>query len=177
MIRAFRCPYLILLASLAASAIALVSSYIAEYGFGLEPCILCLYQRVPFAAAIALSLGFFALNTMNHDTAKKHAFLFVLMSGLLYAINSAIAFYHSGVERKWWASHLEGCTVSFEKSSAEDLLSTIIAAPSVRCDEVPWADPILGLSMANYNVLFSAGLALICACIALTNLRHPSLEA
>ena len=40
---------LILLAILAASMGALGMAYVAEVVFGLEPCILCLYQRVPYA--------------------------------------------------------------------------------------------------------------------------------
>ncbi len=32
---------------------------------------------------------------------------------------------------------------------------------AVRCDEIPWADPILNLSMANYNVIFCLGLAVM----------------
>ena len=41
----------------AVSATALANAYIAEYGFGLEPCILCLYQRVPYAVAGVLGLA------------------------------------------------------------------------------------------------------------------------
>ena len=34
-----------------ASAAALSLAFISEYVFGLQPCILCLYQRAPFAVA------------------------------------------------------------------------------------------------------------------------------
>ena len=36
---------------LAASAGALASAFVAQYVFGLEPCVLCIYQRWPFAIA------------------------------------------------------------------------------------------------------------------------------
>ena len=49
-------PRLIPLAILAASAGALAVAYIAEFVFGLEPCILCLYQRVPYAATGILAI-------------------------------------------------------------------------------------------------------------------------
>ncbi len=34
-----------------------------------------------------------------------------------------------------------------------------MAAPLVRCDEIPWQ--LFGLSMANWNALLSAGLVVI----------------
>ncbi|MBL4690180.1 MAG: disulfide bond formation protein B, partial [Rhodospirillales bacterium] len=40
----------------AASVAALANAYIAQYTFDLEPCILCLYQRVPYAVAGVLGL-------------------------------------------------------------------------------------------------------------------------
>ncbi len=50
-------PRYIPLAILAASVAALGAAYIAEYAFGLEPCILCLYQRLPFVATGLLALA------------------------------------------------------------------------------------------------------------------------
>ncbi|HEY9164284.1 MAG TPA: disulfide bond formation protein B, partial [Magnetovibrio sp.] len=40
----------------AVGAGALVMAYVAQYGFDLEPCILCLYQRIPYA--LVAILGF-----------------------------------------------------------------------------------------------------------------------
>lgn len=40
----------------AISAFALSMAFTAQYIFGLEPCILCLYQRIPYALVIALGL-------------------------------------------------------------------------------------------------------------------------
>ncbi len=41
----------------AVSATALANAYIAQYAFGQEPCVLCLYQRVPYAVAGVLGLA------------------------------------------------------------------------------------------------------------------------
>lgn len=38
----------------------------------------------------------------------------------------------------------------------EELRAQILAAPVVRCDEVPWS--LFAISMAGYNVLASLGL-------------------
>jgi len=142
----------------AISALALVMAFIAEYVFGLLPCILCLYQRIPYAVAIGLGL----VGLMVAGKCSKAAPVLFAMLGLTFLVNSVIAFYHTGVERGWWPSHLEGCTVPELQGNISDVLAQIQATKdAVRCDEIPWADPILGLSMANYNVLMCLGLAVV----------------
>ena len=42
---------------------------------------------------------------------------------------------------------------------------------AVRCDEIPWSDPILNLSMANYNIVFCLGLGLVAICSAVMILQ------
>lgn len=86
--------------------------------------------------------------------------------GLTFSANAVIAAYHTGVERKWWKSFLEGCSTPDLSGSIDDLMARIQAAPVTTCDAIPWVDPILGLSMANYNVLFCAALAAIAFCCA-----------
>lgn len=139
------------------SAFSLVAALIAEHVFGLLPCILCIYQRVPFAIAIALGLlGF--MNSKNEQLAP----IIMGASSLTFLANSGIAFYHTGVERHWWPSFLEGCAIPDLGDDPEKILEAILSAPAVRCDEIPWADPILGLSMANYNVMLCLGLSVAC---------------
>lgn len=140
----------------AASAGALSMAFIAETVYGLDPCILCLYQRAPYA--IAIFLGLAAVWTAN--LLPRFAPWVLGALGLTFASNSVIAFYHTGVERGWWRSFLEGCAVPALQGNITDVLAQIEARTDApRCDEIPWADPILGLSMANYNVLFCAALA------------------
>ncbi|MEZ5902076.1 MAG: disulfide bond formation protein B [Alphaproteobacteria bacterium] len=130
----------------------------AQYVFGLEPCILCLIQRWPFAIVIALGLVGFLLSCKY---TKAVAGVMALI-GLTFLTNSVIAFYHSGVERHWWKSFLEGCAVPEMKGDMAQILADIQSrTEAVRCDEIPWADPLFHLSMANYNVVFCLGLGLI----------------
>jgi disulfide bond formation protein DsbB len=42
--------------------------------------------------------------------------------------------------------------------STEAMLDSLMNAPLVRCDEIPWS--LLGISMAGWNALISAGAAL-----------------
>lgn len=136
------------------SILSLAGAFTAELVFGLEPCVLCIYQRWPFVAAILLAV----VGRYSGFTAIAAAFLSLNFLG-----NAAIAFYHSGVERKWWASVFEGCAVPDLGTDPATLLENIMNAPTARCDEIPWADPLIGLSMANYNALLCLGLALLCA--------------
>lgn len=144
-------PLLMALIAASALGIALVSQYV----YGLAPCNLCVIQRYPYGIVIGLGLIGFGLSFVN----RKGVSAIMGLIGLTFLANSVIAAYHSGVERKWWASFLEGCNVPKMEGSPEEFLAKIQSVTeAVRCDEIPWADPILGLSMANYNVLFCAGL-------------------
>lgn len=135
---------------IAISVTALTSVFISQYGFGLHPCHLCIYQRWPFAVTIVLGLIGLLTNF------KKPV---IALSGLTFLINAGIAFYHSGVERKWWAG-LAGCSTPDMSGSIEDLMARIEATAVTRCDEI--AFELFGLSMANYNVLLCLGCAVVC---------------
>jgi len=43
--------------------------------------------------------------------------------------------------------------------AGKDLLAQIEAAKAVRCDVIPWADPVLGWSMAAWNAIASLAFA------------------
>ena len=77
------------------SVLAIIAAYIAQYIFELEPCILCLYQRQPFFAVIALS----SVTLVFFDKIKSQK-IAVILSLFFLVINCAIALYHSAVEQK-----------------------------------------------------------------------------
>lgn len=130
---------------------ALGSAYSAQYIFHLKPCILCLYQRVPYATNVLLAgiALFFALKKKDSLVA-----LFVTLCGIVFLINSGIAFYHTGVEQHWWEgfSSCHGPSIP-ENASVEEILAALEESPLGRCDEIPWQAPIIGLSMANFNAI------------------------
>lgn len=139
------------------AAAALIAALIAQFAFGLAPCELCIYQRWPFGLVIVLGLFGMAI---HKGAMPALARLTVAMTCLTYLANAAIAMFHTGVERHWWEG-LEGCTADLT-GSIDDLMARIASTPAAKCDEIPWADPILGLSMANYNVIFCAVAGLLC---------------
>lgn len=135
-------PMTVSLGIAGSSAAALAAAYIAEYGFELLPCILCLYQRIPFAANIAL--GLVAAAAFFYGRRPMGAVI-VILAGVVFLGNAALAFYHVGVEQHWWVSAFEACT--FDPNN----LRAALDQPAVPCDEIPWE--MFGISMAGYNVI------------------------
>lgn len=136
--------YPLILASVGAGALAM--AYVAQFGFGLEPCVLCLYQRIPYA--VVAILGF---------TAMRRSDWLVPILGLaagVFFIGAGLAFYHIGVEQHWWAS-AAGCTGNTLSANVTpaDLLKSLQAPPPKPCDQVDWT--VLGISMAGWNSVFS----------------------
>lgn len=140
------------------AAAALGMALISQYVFGLEPCILCIIQRYPYGIVIALGvIGFLVAGK-----SKKIVSGIMGLIGISFLANSVFAFYHTGVELHWWKSFLEGCAVPEMIGDMDEVLAQIQnRTKAVRCDEIPWADPIFNLSMANYNVLFCFTLGVI----------------
>lgn len=142
------------------STLAIVAAYISQYIFGLEPCILCLYQRQPFFAIIALSS--FALVFFKKIKTQKNL---VLLSLFLLFVNCLIAFYHSAVEKKL----VQGPTTCSSDSlndfnNIEDLKNALLTAKAVRCDEPEFF--FLNLTMANWNFIYCLILIIITSKIA-----------
>ena len=146
----------LLMAMIAGASLAMALT--AQYAFGLEPCILCLIQRYPYGIVIALGI----IGFITSFKFPKGVSIMMVLIGLTFLANSVIAFYHTGVELQWWKSFLEGCAVPDMVGDMDQILADIQSrTEAVRCDEIPWADPILNLSMANYNVIFCLGLAVV----------------
>ena len=135
------------LLALAGSAGLLLGALAFEYIGGMAPCALCIWQRWPHVVAL---LGAGALVLANP--------VFALAGAMGAATSGAIGVYHTGVERSWWPGP-SACSAGGDLSglTPEELLAQIMAAPVVRCDEVPWE--MLGLSMASWNAVASFGIA------------------
>jgi len=131
----------------AAGTLALV--LIAQYGFGLPPCEMCHWQRWPHIAALVFGLGALLLPRWRAQLLG--------LAALSFAITGGIGVFHAGVEWKWWQG-LTSCSSTTTASSLDALRAQLMAAPVVRCDEA--AIRVLGLSMAGWNALWSAALAI-----------------
>lgn len=126
---------------------------------GLAPCEMCYWQR--YAHLAVLAVAGLALITGNRAAGW--------VAVLAMAIAAGLGLFHAGVEQKWWQG-VTACTapVSAGMSTAE-MLDTLMNAPLVRCDEIPWS--LLGVSMAGWNALVSAAAALCGAFILIFTRR------
>jgi disulfide bond formation protein DsbB len=132
--------------------LVLATAYAFEYLANLQPCILCLYQRIPYAIAIGLML--LAVILRKHSQANL---LLFIAASVVFAVGSAIAVFHIGVEQQLWQGTPE-CGNFINTTSVEALRKQLLAQPIVRCDEVAWS--LFGISMAGYNFLISTSLLL-----------------
>ncbi len=129
------------------SAALLLGAFAFQHIGGLAPCELCLWQRWPHAAAILT--GGMALALPGR--------LLPLLGALATLATAGLGLYHTGVEQHWWSGP-GTCSGSVSADiSAGDLLTQILDAPLVRCDEVAWS--MAGLSMASWNGVLSLALA------------------
>lgn len=149
------------------SVVALALALLSQYGFGMHPCFLCLWQRIPYAVVILLAgLGIVATKIMG---AQYGAFN-IALCGVALLINSGIAFYHVGVEQAWWSS---GCSFAdLSKLAATDMAAAIKAAPSVSCADIPFE--LFGISMAGYNVILCLGLGIYALIASYTVVKNKS---
>jgi len=143
----------------AGGAATILGAYYFQYVMGLQPCPLCLEQRIayyvsiPLAAVVAIAAG------RGAPRGAVTAGLGVIALAMLF--NSGVALFHAGVEWKWWPGPQECSGPLTDLSAGGDLLSSLTNLTIVRCDEAAWR--FLGLSLAGYNVLISLALAAIAA--------------
>lgn len=140
-------PKRLVMAAGLGSAAVLIAALGFQYIGGLAPCKMCLWQRYPHVAAVFVAALFFVFQYRPVAALGAAASL----------ATAGIGFYHAGVERSWWEGPNSCTSGAIGGMSTEDLINQIMAAPMVRCDEIPWA--LWGLSMAGWNTLMSLALA------------------
>lgn len=149
-------PGLVCLLLAAASAAMLGGAFAFQYIGGLAPCVLCIWQRWPYAAVIALGLIGAALARCTGPERGAVAAMIALAALALF-VDAGIAGFHVGVEQKWWEGTQACVGVPSGAKTADELLAELLAATKVvRCDEVAWS--LAGISMAGYNMIAALGL-------------------
>lgn len=137
------------------SAGALVAALLGEHVFGLAPCVLCLYERVPYLAAAVVAAAMLGLPT--NPRLRRLGVGLVLIA---FLINVGLSFYHVGVEQHWWESAV--CEAEpLDITSGADLRAMMTQPQRPACDQVSFT--LFGVSLAGYNLLLSTLLAAIAA--------------
>ncbi|MFM9890164.1 MAG: disulfide bond formation protein B [Rickettsiales bacterium] len=137
-------------------AIALCVAVVAQYGFHLAPCHFCILERYPYGVLIVL--GGLSLLTprggLRWRVLVALGFCALLATGLLGLV-------HTGIE-EGVLQYKGGCVAQLPAdASLEALRAAIATSPLVSCD-TPMLR-VLGLSMATWNSVWAALVALLVA--------------
>jgi disulfide bond formation protein DsbB len=141
---------------LAASVFVLGAALLAQYWGGLAPCELCLLQRWPWGVAIVIAM-------ITIMVGNRPALPWVsLLLAAVFAVGSALACYHVGVEEHWFAGPSACSAAATAADTVEALKAQILQQQPVRCDEAAWS--LWGISLAGWNLF--ASLAMLGGCVA-----------
>ena len=157
LIEYFQVPKHLAVAVVGVSIFSLISAYTAQHVFGLEPCILCLHQRIPYFTNIV----FGALAFMAISKHPRLATVFLFLSALVFFVGASLACFHTGIEQRWWEFLSTACGTGIlpEGLSVEEIREALRQqATVVRCDEVTWT--LFGISLAGYNLMYSTSLGI-----------------
>ncbi|MBL0941746.1 MAG: disulfide bond formation protein B [Alphaproteobacteria bacterium] len=132
--------------------IGLCSAWIAEYIFDIKPCSLCLYQRY------LLIIITFIAGSSAYILPSKLIKRMIFVTGLCFLIAAVIAFYHVGLEEKWFKD-IGICQTQRQANSIEALRQQLLNAEPASCSQASWR--LLGLSFAGYNLGFSSLMAFL----------------
>ena len=159
-----------LLISVITSAALLAGAHLFERVGGLVPCILCLDQREAHWAALGVAAaGLFVSRVFRANIGAAAA---VGAAALVYAVSAGLAFYHTGVEYGYWPGPAicsgAGSIGDLDLNTVIDALDQKADAPS--CEDVQWR--FMGVSMAGYNLLISAGLFVLTTLATIAETRR-----
>lgn len=157
--RQLAAPRLVSALLVLAALSALGTAFASQYWGGLNPCEMCWWQRYAYMSAIVPLLPS-ALWRLPAGGRR----LSLLLGGLVFFVGAGISLFHAGVEQKWWQG-FTACTAPVVAGGLEDLRAAILAAPAVRCDEIPWS--LFGISIAGFSAMASLVLALLAVKAAL----------
>ena len=126
------------------SLISIISALYIEYILQYEPCKLCIYQRLPYIAAIFISIVGF-----NYSTNDK----ILIITIMVFVISTIISGYHFGIENNF-IQEFSSCTNnSLDASNKSKLLETLNKSMPVDCKDATFK--ILGISLAAINTILS----------------------
>ena len=134
----------ILFYSLLAIFFALYVEYILNY----PPCVLCIYQRIPYVVAIFVSFA-------GYNYFKNNKILILIF--MIFLISALISGYHYGIEKDIF-EEFSGCSAStVDIINKEELLKSL-KNNTISCKDVNFK--LLGFSLAGINFIFSILIAI-----------------
>jgi disulfide bond formation protein DsbB len=149
---------LILAATLIAAA-AIGGAWYSERVLHFVPCMLCLWQRIPYY--LAAPVAFVALAGFGGARVTQAA---VLALVVIFLVSTGLGIWHAGVEWKLFPAPDCGGRLGGAAPSLDDFRKSLSTARVVLCDEAPMR--VLGLSFAGWNAVASAIVAALCGMAA-----------
>ena len=110
---------------------------------GVKPCILCLYQRVPYI--IAIFLCFFGYYNLKNK-------LWIYLLVITFLISAILSGYHVGIENNVF-NEFSGCTSNNSNIVNKDELLKALKETQPNCKDVTFK--LLGFSLATINLFLS----------------------
>ena len=134
-------------------SIILLVVYYLEYFLDLKPCILCIYQRIPYFFAIFLAIIFLFIEDYKFQKIFYYLYSITFLSSLLLAI------YHFGIENNFWSA-FTSCEIndSYIKDKS-NLKEYLLEKEFVSCSKVNFS--LLGISLVGYNIIISLFLLIL----------------
>jgi disulfide bond formation protein DsbB len=137
--------------------VAILGAWASQFWGGLSPCELCLGERLPYYWGLPILVVILLL--WNRLPATVWTIAMVVVAAI-FVWSVYLGVFHAGVEWKFWPGPT-ACTGGTGSIDLSQLANLDAAKSVVPCDVVQWRDPILKLSLAGYNALFSLVIALL----------------
>ena len=131
------------------SFFSLIAALYVEYILGFKPCILCIYQRIPYAIAILISLSAFLIGNRN---------ILLIILGLTFLAGILLSGYHLSIE-KGIIEPLFSCTGENIKALEKEEILKSLNNIQPDCKDVDFS--IFGVSLATLNFIISFVLTIV----------------
>ena len=131
------------------SFFSLIAALYVEYILGFKPCILCIYQRIPYAIAILVSLSAFLIGNRN---------ILLIILGLTFLAGILLSGYHVSIE-KGIIEPLFSCTGENIKALEKEEILKSLNNIQPDCKDVDFS--IFGVSLATLNFIISFVLTVV----------------
>jgi disulfide bond formation protein DsbB len=148
-----RGPFGIALVILAIAVSSIAGAFVFE-ALGYAPCELCLKERMPYYAAIPVASLAVLFAARSSKASLRAAFVAI---ALIFAASAIFGAYHAGIEWGFWPGPAECSGPLGHARSTAEFLKQLQSVKITRCDAP--ALRVLGLSLAAWNALISAGVA------------------
>ena len=131
------------------SFFSLIVALYIEYILGFKPCILCIYQRIPYAVAILISLTAFFIGNRN---------ILLIILGLTFLAGILLSGYHVSIE-KGFIEPIFSCTGENIKALNKEEILKSLNNIQPDCKDVDFS--IFGVSLATLNFIISFVLTIV----------------